>query len=485
MKKIIEKAFTFDDVLLTPAYAEILPNQVNTSTLLTKNIKLNIPLLSAGMDTVTESKMAIAIAGEGGIGILHKNMSAEAQAHEIKKVKLARNVIIQDPFHLSVNQFVYEANALMLEYDISFIPITENNKLIGLITSRDIRFEPDRNKKVSEIMTPFEKLVTATDVTLDEARHILMKNKVKRLPIIDKDRNLKGLVTLKDLEKTKEYPNAVTDISGRLLVGAAVGVTTDMMERLEKIVAADVDVVVLDTAHGHSFGVIEAVKKIKKTYPTLNVIAGNVATADGTKALIDAGADAVKVGIGPGSICTTRVIAGIGVPQITAIMNCSEIAHKENIPIIADGGIKFSGDIVKALAAGADTVMLGNVFAGCEESPGEIELYRGRQYKVYRGMGSVGAMSNGSGDRYFQEDTKKFVPEGVEGRIPYRGKVSETIYQMIGGLRQGMGYCGTKDIESLQQSATFIQISGAGLKENHPHGVEITKQAPNYSSGNE
>jgi IMP dehydrogenase len=334
-------------------------------------------------------------------------------------------------------------------------------------------------------MTPFENLVTATDVSLDEARHILMKNKVKRLPIIDKDKNLKGLVTLKDLEKTKEYPNAVTDISGRLLVGAALGVTADMMERLEKIVAADVDVVALDTAHGHSFGVIEAVKKIKNKYPNLNVIAGNVATAEGTKALIDAGADAVKVGIGPGSICTTRVIAGIGVPQITAIMNCSEIAHKENIPIIADGGIKFSGDIVKALAAGANTVMLGNVFAGCEESPGEIELYRGRQYKVYRGMGSVGAMSNGSGDRYFQEDTKKFVPEGVEGRIPYRGKVSETIYQMIGGLRQGMGYCGTKDIPSLQESATFIQISGSGLKENHPHGVEITKQAPNYSSGNE
>lgn len=485
MKKIIEKAFTFDDVLLTPAYASILPNQVNVSTLLTKKIRLNIPLMSAGMDTVTEAKMAIAVAGEGGIGILHKNMSAEAQAHEIKKVKLARNVIIQDPFHLSVNHFVHEADKLMLEYDISFIPITENNKLIGLITARDIRFEPDRNKKVSEIMTPFENLVTATDVSLDEARHILMKNKVKRLPIIDKDKNLKGLVTLKDLEKTKEYPNAVTDISGRLLVGAALGVTADMMERLEKIVAADVDVVALDTAHGHSFGVIEAVKKIKNKYPDLNVIAGNVATAEGTKALIDAGADAVKVGIGPGSICTTRVIAGIGVPQITAIMNCSEIAHKENIPIIADGGIKFSGDIVKALAAGANTVMLGNVFAGCEESPGEIELYRGRQYKVYRGMGSVGAMSNGSSDRYFQEDTKKFVPEGVEGRIPYRGKVSETIYQMIGGLRQGMGYCGTKDILSLQESATFIQISGSGLKENHPHGVEITKQAPNYSSGNE
>jgi IMP dehydrogenase len=482
-KKMIEKAYTFDDVLLKPAYAELLPVQINVSTQLTKTIRLNIPFLSAAMDTVTESRMAIAVAGDGGIGILHKNMSADAQAQEVRKVKLARNVMIQNPFQLSVDNYVHEADALMLEYGISFIPITQNNKLIGLITARDIRFEPDRTKKVSDIMTPFDRLVTATDVSLDEARQILMKNKVKRLPIIDKDRNLKGLVTLKDLEKTRQYPNAVTDAAGRLLAGAALGVTADMMERLEKLVAAEVDVVALDTAHGHSKGVIEAVQKIKKQYPALQVIAGNVATAEGTKALIDAGADAVKVGIGPGSICTTRVVAGIGVPQITAIMDCSEVAHALGVPLIADGGIKFSGDVVKAIAAGANAVMLGNVFAGCEESPGDIELYRGRQYKVYRGMGSIGAMSSGSGDRYFQESTRKFVPEGVEGRIPYRGKVSETIFQMVGGLRQGMGYCGTKDIPTLQDTSTFIQISGAGLRENHPHGVEITKQAPNYSAG--
>lgn len=485
MKKILQRALTFDDVLLVPDYTEILPNQVDVTTQLTKNIKLNIPVMSAAMDTVTEARMAIALAGDGGIGILHKNMSIDAQAQEVKKVKLARNVMIHDPFHLSLDNYIYEADVLMVEYGISSIPITQSGKLIGLITTRDIRFESDKNKKVSEIMTPFENLVTATDVTLDEARQILIKHKVKRLPIVDKEQNLKGLVTLKDLEKTRQYPRAVTDASGRLLAGAAIGVTKDMMQRLEKLVAAEVDVVALDTAHGHSKGVLDAIKLIKQTYPNLNVIAGNVATAKGTKALIEAGADAVKVGIGPGSICTTRVVAGIGVPQITAIMDCSEAAKDYGVPIIADGGIKFSGDIVKAIAAGANVVMLGSVFAGCEESPGEVELYEGRQYKVYRGMGSVGAMSQGSGDRYFQEKANKFVPEGVEGRIPYRGKVGETIFQMIGGLRQGMGYCGTIDIPTLQQQSQFIQISSASLKESHPHGVNITKQAPNYVVGKE
>lgn len=485
MKKILQQALTFDDVLLVPDYTEILPNQVDVTTQLTKNIKLNIPVMSAAMDTVTEARMAIALAGDGGIGILHKNMTIDAQAQEVKKVKLARNVMIHDPFHLSLDNYIYEADALMIEYGISSIPITQNGKLIGLITTRDIRFESDKNKKVSEIMTPFENLVTATDVTLDEARQILIKHKVKRLPIVDKEQNLKGLVTLKDLEKTRQYPRAVTDANGRLLAGAAIGVTKDMMQRLEKLVEAEVDVVALDTAHGHSKGVLDAIKLIKQAYPNLNVIAGNVATAKGTKALIEAGADAVKVGIGPGSICTTRVVAGIGVPQITAIMDCSEAAKDYGVPIIADGGIKFSGDIVKAIAAGANVVMLGSVFAGCEESPGEVELYEGRQYKVYRGMGSVGAMSQGSGDRYFQEKANKFVPEGVEGRIPYRGKVGETIFQMIGGLRQGMGYCGTIDIPALQQESQFIQISSASLKESHPHGVNITKQAPNYVVGKE
>lgn len=484
-RKIIEKAFTFDDVLLKPAYSEILPNHVDVSSYITKKIRLNIPLLSAAMDTVTESRMAIAVAGEGGLGIIHKNMSAEAQAHEVRKVKLARNVMIQNPFQLTGENLVCEADALMLEYDISFIPITHNNKLIGLITARDIRFEPNRTKKVSEIMTPFDQLITAMDVSLDEARQILMQNKVKRLPIIDKERNLKGLVTLKDLEKTKQYPNAALDEAGRLLAGAALGVSIDMMERLEKLVNAEVDVVALDTAHGHSKGVIDAVRQIKIKYPNLQLIAGNIATPDATKALIDVGADAVKVGIGPGSICTTRVVAGIGVPQITAIMDCTEVAYAAGIPLVADGGIKFSGDLVKAIAAGANVVMLGNVFAGCEESPGDIELYRGRQYKVYRGMGSISAMSNGSSDRYFQESSRKFVPEGVEGRIPYSGKVSETIYQMVGGLRQGMGYCGTKDISTLQDKSSFIQITGSGLRENHPHSVEITKQAPNYITSSE
>ncbi len=483
MSKILEKAYTFDDVLLVPNYTEILPHQVDITTQLTNNIKLNIPLMSAAMDTVTEARMAIAIAGEGGVGIIHKNMTIDAQVHEIKKVKLARDIMIQDPFLLSKNNFVYEAEKLMKDYGISSIPITEKNKLVGLITTRDLRFETNHKKKVSAIMTPFKKLITATDVSLDEARMILMNHKVKFLPIIDKQNNLKGLVTLKDIEKAKQYPKAVIDKSGRLIVGAGLGVTNDMMQRLKKLVAAGVDIIALDTAHGHSKGVLNAIKLIKKTYPDLDVIAGNVATAKGTRALIDVGADAVKVGIGPGSICTTRIIAGIGIPQITAIMNCYEIAKQENIPIIADGGIKYSGDVVKAIAAGASVVMLGSIFAGCEESPGEVELYNGRQYKVYRGMGSIGAMNAGSSDRYFQEKTNKFVPEGVEGRIAYRGKVSETIYQMVGGLRQGMGYCGTEKISNLQSDSQFIQISSASLKESHPHGVNISKEAPNYNVG--
>ena len=481
MNKIITQALTFDDVLLVPNYSDFLPSQVDISTQLTQNIRLNIPLMSAAMDTVTEARLAIAMAGEGGIGIIHKNMPIETQAQEISKVKLARNVMVKDPFHLSKNNLIYEADELMKRYGISCIPITEGTKLVGLITARDLRFEPNHNKSVHEIMTSLENLITATDVSLDEARTILLKNKVKRLPLIDKLGNLKGLMTMKDLEKAMQYPHAAKDPAGRLLVGAGIGITDDMMDRLAKLIEAEADVVVLDTAHGHSKGVIDALRNIKKQYPNLQLIAGNVATAAGTKALIEAGADAVKVGIGPGSICTTRIVAGIGVPQITAILDCVEAAKPYKIPIIADGGIKFSGDVVKALAAGADVVMMGSLFAGCEESPGEVEIYQGRQYKVYRGMGSIGAMMQGSGDRYFQGKAKKFVPEGVEGRVAYKGKVSDTIFQMVGGLQQGMGYCGTKNIEELQTNTQFIEITNAGLRESHPHDISITKESPNYS----
>jgi IMP dehydrogenase len=481
MAKIIKQAYTFDDVLLVPNKSEILPRDVNLSTNLTKKISLNIPIMSAGMDTVTESKMAIAIAREGGIGIIHKNMSIERQAYEVDRVKRQENGVITDPFSLSPQNTIQDALDLMSKYRISGVPITEKGKLVGIITNRDIVFEKNYEKPIKEVMTS-ENLITAPEGTsVDEAKEILKKHKVEKLPLVDKENNLRGLITIKDIEKTKRFPNAAKDEKGRLLCGAAVGVTNDMMDRVEALVKASVDVIVLDTAHGHSKGVLEAVKNIKKVYPELQVIAGNVATAEATHDLIEAGADCVKVGIGPGSICTTRVVAGVGVPQLTAIMDCVEEAEKYGIPIIADGGIKYSGDVVKALAAGAKVVMLGSLFAGCEESPGESEVYQGRSYKVYRGMGSLSAMAAGSKDRYFQEGNKKLVPEGIEGRVPYKGYVADTIFQIIGGLRSGMGYLGAKDLNTLYKTATFVVQTASGLRESHPHDVTITKEAPNYS----
>ncbi|WP_163193159.1 IMP dehydrogenase [Clostridium thermarum] len=481
MAKILKQAYTFDDVLLVPNKSEILPKEVNLSTNLTKSIKLNIPIMSAGMDTVTESKMAIAVAREGGIGIIHKNMSIEAQALEVDRVKRQENGVIKDPFYLSSENTIEEALQLMSRYRISGVPVTEGRKLVGIITNRDIVFETDFTKKVGEVMTK-EKLITAPEgTTIEEAKEILKKNKIEKLPLVDSENNLTGLITIKDIEKVKKFPNAAKDAQGRLLCGAAIGITADMMERVAALVKASVDVVVLDTAHGHSRGVIEGVKKIKAAYPSLQVIAGNIATAEAAKDLIEAGADCIKVGIGPGSICTTRVVAGVGVPQLTAVMDCVEVARQYGIPVIADGGIKYSGDIVKALAAGASVVMMGSMFAGCEESPGETEIYQGRSYKVYRGMGSLGAMNCGSKDRYFQEGNKKLVPEGVEGRVPYKGPVSETIYQLIGGLRSGMGYLGAKNLDMLYETANFVVQSSAGLRESHPHDIVITKEAPNYS----
>lgn len=460
--------------------SEVLPKDVDVSTRLTNKINLNIPIISAGMDTVTEARMAIALAREGGIGIIHKNMSIDRQAIEVDKVKRSEHGVIVDPFYLSPENRIGEALELMERYRISGVPITEGRKLVGILTNRDLRFEDDVNKKIKDAMTK-ENLVTAPEgTTLEEAKEILKRHKIEKLPIVDSDFNLKGLITIKDIEKAIKYPNSAKDQSGRLLAGAAIGVTKDMGDRLKALVDAKVDVVVVDTAHGHSKGVLEAVYHIKQSYPDLQVIAGNVATAEATRDLIKAGADAVKVGMGPGSICTTRVVAGIGVPQVTAIYDCAQEARKHDVTIIADGGIKYSGDIVKALAAGADLVMLGSLFAGTEESPGEIEIYKGRSFKVYRGMGSLGAMEQGSKDRYFQEDLKKLVPEGVEGRVPYKGSVSDTIYQLIGGLRAGMGYSGAKDIKALQQ-AKFVKISGAGLRESHPHDIYITKESPNYS----
>ena len=479
--KIVKQGVTFDDVLLIPAYSQVLPKDVDLSTQLTKKIKLNIPVMSAGMDTVTEARMAIAMARQGGMGVIHKNMSIEAQADEVDKVKRSEHGVITDPFYLSPEHYVYEANELMAKYRISGVPITEGTKLVGIITNRDLRFETNHNRKIKEVMTK-ENLITAPEgTTLEEAKEILAKHRIEKLPIVDKSGNLKGLITIKDIEKAILYPNAAKDENGRLLVGAAVGVTSDVIDRVAKLVEAKVDVIVVDTAHGHSQGVIETLKKIKSIYPDLQVIAGNVATAEATKALIEAGADAVKVGIGPGSICTTRVIAGVGVPQITAIMDCSEAAKPYGIPIIADGGIKYSGDIVKAIAAGASVTMMGGIFAGTDESPGETELYQGRKYKVYRGMGSLAAMEKGSKDRYFQQDAKKLVPEGVEGRVPYKGPVEDTIFQLMGGLRAGMGYCGARNIKELMENARFVQITSAGLKESHPHDIHITKEAPNYS----
>ena len=481
MGTIIGEGITFDDVLLVPAYSEVTPNMVDLSTYLTKKVKLNIPMMSASMDTVTEHRMAIAMARQGGIGIIHKNMSIEAQADEVDKVKRSENGVITDPFSLSPEHTLQDADNLMAKFRISGVPITEGTKLVGIITNRDLKFETDFSKKIKESMTS-EGLITAPEgITLEEAKAILAKARKEKLPIVDKDNNLKGLITIKDIEKQIKYPLSAKDAQGRLLCGAGVGITANMMDRVDALVKAHVDVIVVDSAHGHSKNILEAVKNIKKTYPDLQVIAGNVATGEAVKALIEAGADAVKIGIGPGSICTTRVVAGIGVPQITAIMDAYKVAKEYNIPIIADGGIKYSGDMTKAIAAGANVCMMGSIFAGCDESPGTFELYQGTKYKVYRGMGSLAAMENGSKDRYFQEDAKKLVPEGVEGRVAYKGSVEDTVFQLIGGLRSGMGYCGAPNIETLKETGKFVKISAASLKESHPHDIHITKEAPNYS----
>jgi IMP dehydrogenase len=481
MGTIIGEGITFDDVLLVPSYSQVIPNQVDVSTYLTKKVKLNIPLMSAGMDTVTEHRMAIAMARQGGIGIIHKNMSIEAQAEEVDRVKRSENGVITDPFFLSPEHTLADANDLMGKFRISGVPITEGRKLVGIITNRDLKFEEDFSKKIKECMTS-ENLVTAPEgITLLDAKKILAKARVEKLPIVDKDFNLKGLITIKDIEKQIKYPMAAKDEQGRLLCGAALGITANVLERAEALIKAHVDVVVLDSAHGHSQNVLNCVKMLKEAFPDLQVIAGNVATGEATRALIEAGADAVKVGIGPGSICTTRVVAGIGVPQITAVMDCYSVAKEYGIPIIADGGIKFSGDITKAIAAGGNVCMMGSMFAGCDEAPGDFELFQGRKYKVYRGMGSISAMENGSKDRYFQSNAKKLVPEGVEGRVAYKGLVEDTVFQMLGGLRSGMGYCGAPDIKTLQETGKFVKISAASLKESHPHDIHITKEAPNYS----
>ncbi|KGM96774.1 inosine-5-monophosphate dehydrogenase [Clostridium novyi A str. 4552] len=481
MAVILKQAYTFDDVLLVPNKSEILPKDVSLKTNLTKKIKLNIPVLSAGMDTVTESKMAIAVAREGGIGIIHKNMSIERQAMEVDRVKRQENGVITDPFHLAPENTVQDALDLMAKYRISGVPITEEGKLVGIITNRDIAFETNYTQPIKNIMTS-ENLITAPEnTTVEEAKEILKGHKIEKLPLVDNENNLKGLITIKDIEKVRKFPNAAKDDRGRLLCGAAVGVTADMMDRVDALVKAKVDVITIDTAHGHSKGVLVAVKEVKTKYPDLQVIAGNVATAEATKDLIEAGADCIKVGIGPGSICTTRVVAGVGVPQLTAVMDCVEEANKYGIPVIADGGIKYSGDMVKALAAGATTVMMGSMLAGCEEAPGAVEIYQGRSYKVYRGMGSLAAMACGSKDRYFQEDNKKLVPEGVEGRVPFKGTVIDTIYQLMGGLRSGMGYLGSATLKDLYETSRFVVQSSAGLRESHPHDISITKEAPNYS----
>ena len=482
MGQIVGEGITFDDVLLVPAYSEVTPNMVDLSTYLTKKIKLNIPMMSAGMDTVTEYRMAIAMARQGGIGIIHKNMSIEAQADEVDKVKRSENGVITDPFYLSPEHTLEDANNLMAKFRISGVPIvTEDKKLVGIITNRDLKFETDFSKKIKESMTS-EGLVTAKEgITLSEAKEMLAKARKEKLPIVDDNYVLKGLITIKDIEKQIKYPSSAKDSQGRLLCGAAVGITANVMDRVAALVEAKVDVIVIDSAHGHSKNIIETVKKIKAAYPDLQVIAGNIATGAAAKALIEAGVDAVKVGIGPGSICTTRVVAGIGVPQITAIMDCYEVAKEYGIPVIADGGIKFSGDMTKAIAAGANVCMMGSIFAGCDESPGTFELFQGRKYKVYRGMGSIAAMENGSKDRYFQTDAKKLVPEGVEGRVAYKGTVEDTVFQLVGGIRSGMGYCGAPTIEALKENGKFVKISAASLKESHPHDIHSTKEAPNYS----
>ncbi|HIR71439.1 MAG TPA: IMP dehydrogenase [Candidatus Pullilachnospira gallistercoris] len=481
MATIIGEGITFDDVLLAPQYSEVTPNMIDLTTYLTKKIKLNIPMMSAAMDTVTEHRMAIAMARQGGIGIIHKNMSIEEQADEVDKVKRSENGVITDPFYLSPEHTLEDANNLMAKFRISGVPITENGKLVGIITNRDLKFETDFSKKIKESMTS-ENLITAkVGITLEEAKAILAKARKEKLPIVDDDNNLKGLITIKDIEKQIKYPLSAKDDQGRLLCGAGVGITANMMERVEALVNAHVDVIVMDSAHGHSKNILDAVRKVKAAYPDLQVIAGNIATGEAAKALIDAGADAIKVGIGPGSICTTRVVAGIGVPQISAIMDCYAVAKEYGIPVIADGGIKYSGDMTKALAAGGNVCMMGSLFAGCEEAPGSIELYQGRKYKVYRGMGSIAAMENGSKDRYFQEGARKLVPEGVEGRVAYKGPLEDVVFQMVGGIRSGMGYCGCPTIPELQERGKFVKISSAALRESHPHDIHITKEAPNYS----
>ncbi|MBT2681097.1 IMP dehydrogenase [Bacillus sp. ISL-35] len=482
--KFVKEGLTFDDVLLVPAKSEVLPKDVSLKVNLTETLRLNIPIISAGMDTVTEAELAISIARQGGLGIIHKNMSIEAQADQVDKVKRSESGVITDPFFLTPEHQVYDAEHLMGKYRISGVPIVNNEeeqKLVGIITNRDMRFIQDYSIKIEEVMTKTNLVTASVGTTLQEAEQILQRHKIEKLPLVNDEGVLKGLITIKDIEKVIEFPNSSKDSKGRLLCGAAVGVTADTMKRVEMLVKSHVDVIVVDTAHGHSKGVIETVKQIREAYPELNIIAGNVATAEATKDLIEAGADIVKVGIGPGSICTTRVVAGVGVPQITAVYDCATEARKHGKAIIADGGIKYSGDIVKALAAGGHAVMLGSLLAGVSESPGETEIYQGRRFKVYRGMGSVAAMEKGSKDRYFQEDNKKFVPEGIEGRIPYKGPLTDTIYQLIGGIRSGMGYCGTANLEELRENAQFIRMTGAGLRESHPHDVQITKEAPNYS----
>ena len=481
MGKIIGEGITFDDVLLVPQYSEVTPNMVDLSTHLTKKIKLNIPMMSAGMDTVTEHRMAIAMARQGGIGIIHKNMTIEQQADEVDKVKRSENGVITDPFYLSPEHTLKDANDLMAKFRISGVPIVVGKKLVGIITNRDLKFETDETKLIKDSMTT-EGLITAkAGVTLEEAKAILAKSRKEKLPLVDDDFNLVGLITIKDIEKQIKYPLSAKDAQGRLLCGAAVGITANVMDRVRALVDAKVDVVVIDSAHGHSANIFKTLKMIKSEFPDLQVIAGNVATGAATRDLIEAGADAVKVGIGPGSICTTRVVAGIGVPQVTAIMDCYEAAKEYGVPIIADGGIKFSGDIVKAIAAGGSVCMMGSMFAGCDEAPGDFEIFQGRKYKVYRGMGSIAAMENGSKDRYFQSNAKKLVPEGVEGRVAYKGSIEDTVFQLMGGLRSGMGYCGAKDVETLKETGKFVKISAASLKESHPHDIHITKEAPNYS----
>lgn len=481
-EKFVREGLTFDDVLLIPARSEVLPSQVKLNTRLTKTVKLNIPLLSAAMDTVTEAEMAIAMAREGGAGVIHKNMPIEEQIDQVLRVKRSESGVIENPFYLSPDNYVYEAEALMSKYRISGVPICdEAGRLVGIITNRDIRFLTEYSMKISEVMTK-DNLVTApVGTTLEQAKVILRKHKIEKLPLVDENFMLRGLITIKDIEKATRYPHSAKDASGRLICGAAIGVTADVVERAAGLLEVGADFLSIDSAHGHSANIIECIKKVKASFPNCQLIAGNIATARAAEELIDAGADALKVGIGPGSICTTRVVAGIGVPQITAIYDVACIAAKHGIPVIADGGIKYSGDITKAIAAGADSVMIGSLFAGCEESPGESEIYQGRRFKVYRGMGSLAAMERGSKDRYFQEGSRKLVPEGVEGRVPYKGPLHETVFQLMGGLRAGMGYCGCRTIEELQQNGQFIRITGAGLRESHPHDISITKEAPNYS----